>query len=638
MQSAIMRNRFVTRLLLCITATWTHRAGDAVLFLAAAAAAGVAGFALPAHADPALPDPGYIALDEGPPPLSVGASPKHLYTFGHPYRWPGGSLTWRYNDAGRPAGLSKSELIAGINAAAGQWMAACNVTIAQHAIYPETTMPAQTINGTAGSSDVNVFGWGDLSQPPAGNPFVSGVTFTSSRNGNLVDADTTFSTAFVTNASTLRRVAVHELGHALGLAHSNVEGQVMSGPGGSGNPGVPPTEYDGRASLQPDDIQGCLCLYGPSAANAGKGYLCELPSYRDFGSVPIGASSPVQMVTLSNGASAGAVTIDAITFSTPDYRGAGGCAPGTTLAPGGSCSFGMVFAPVSAVGSREAFVQIAADSLGPYAFPVIGTATGVPPRNYQGLWGNSPAGSESGWGISFAHQGDIIFATWFTYGADGKPLWLIAELNRMAADIYSGSIATVTGSAFDSVPFDSSRIVETIAGTMTVAFFDDNHASFAYAVNGTMQTKQITRSVFGPVPTCIWGAQPDLTRATNYQDLWSNAPLGSESGWGISFTHQGDIIFATWYTYDGDSKPLWLIAEARKVAPNVYSGPVSTVSGPAFDSVPFDSSKVVETLVGWTTLTFDDGNSATFSYRVNGVSQTKHLTRQVFRAPGTVCQ
>ena len=33
----------------------------------------------------------------------------------------------------------------------------------------------------------------------------------------------------------------------------------------------------------------------------------------------------------------------------------------------------------------------------------------------------APADSEPGWGINFAHQSDTIFATWFTYGADGKP-------------------------------------------------------------------------------------------------------------------------------------------------------------------------------------------------------------------------
>ena len=44
--------------------------------------------------------------------------------------------------------------------------------------------------------------------------------------------------------------------------------------------------------------------------------------------------------------------------------------------------------------------------------------------NHEGLWWNSPAGSESGWGINLAHQGDEIFATWFTYAHEGNPMWL----------------------------------------------------------------------------------------------------------------------------------------------------------------------------------------------------------------------
>ena len=53
--------------------------------------------------------------------------------------------------------------------------------------------------------------------------------------------------------------------------------------------------------------------------------------------------------------------------------------------------------------------------------------------------------------------------------------------------------------------------------------------------------------MFGPEPTCAWGRSLNLARATNYQDLWWNP---AESGWGVNFTHQGDIIFATWFTYD----------------------------------------------------------------------------------------
>jgi hypothetical protein len=35
-----------------------------------------------------------------------------------------------------------------------------------------------------------------------------------------------------------------------------------------------------------------------------------------------------------------------------------------------------------------------------------------PSNNFGGLWWNAPAGSEAGWGISVAHQGDVIFASW----------------------------------------------------------------------------------------------------------------------------------------------------------------------------------------------------------------------------------
>ena len=285
-------------------------AGGLPRVCAAIAAAGCLIATAMAWADVALPEPGYVALTEDPAPAPDARAPKHLYMFGVPYRWPG-ALTWRYNDAGRPPTLSKADMVAGINAVAGQWMAACNVSIAQHPSLPETTTPAQNVNGTALSANENVIGWGDLSLPPNGNAEISGITFTSSRNGALVDADTTFNPRHVIDAPALHRSALHELGHALGLAHSNVEGQVMSGPAGAGNPGVPPTEYDGQTELQPDDIQGCLCLYGPSPANLGKGYLCELPRYRDFGNVPLGSSSAVQMVTLRNAAASGNLTLDA---------------------------------------------------------------------------------------------------------------------------------------------------------------------------------------------------------------------------------------------------------------------------------------------------------------------------------------
>lgn len=51
----------------------------------------------------------------------------------------------------------------------------------------------------------------------------------------------------------------------------------------------------------------------------------------------------------------------------------------------------------------------------------------TPPFNVQGLWWRSPANSESGWGLNLIQQGDVLFATWFTYDTDGRGMWLVAS-------------------------------------------------------------------------------------------------------------------------------------------------------------------------------------------------------------------
>jgi hypothetical protein len=76
----------------------------------------------------------------------------------------------------------------------------------------------------------------------------------------------------------------------------------------------------------------------------------------------------------------------------------------------------------------------------------------------------------------------------------------------------------------------------------------------------------------------------------------------------------------------------------------VYTGQLFRTTGPAFNAVPF-APKFVATAVGTATLTFADGNNATFEYTVQlagmpiPVTQTKPVTRQLFLPPaGTMCQ
>ena len=261
------------------------------------------------------------------------------------------------------------------------------------------------------------------------------------------------------------------------------------------------------------------------------------------------------------------------------------------------------------------------------------------PLAWQGLWWKSPAASESGWGLNVAHQGDIVFATWFTYDAAGKAWWLSMTAPLVSGgNRFSGALHATHGPPFSAVPFDPTQVVATPVGTGTLTFNDANNGTFAYTVNGISQSKAITRQVFGPLPACRFGTQANLAAATNYQDLWWNAPAGSESGWGVNITHQGSTLFVTWFTYDVDGSPLWLSATAQKTAALTFSGTLYRTTGPAFNANPWSPAAVAATPVGSVTLTFANGNAAAFAYTVNGVSQVKQITRLVFQAPGTVCR
>jgi len=269
--------------------------------------------------------------------------------------------------------------------------------------------------------------------------------------------------------------------------------------------------------------------------------------------------------------------------------------------------------------------------------------------NYQGLWWSSPANSEPGWGISLAHQADTIFATWFTYSASGNAMWRTLIATKSASGSYSGNLYGRVGPPFNADPFDLTKVTGGVHGTGTLSFIDGNTGTLDIVIPcpfgcPTLRiTKSITQQQFGPLPTCVFGAQPDLSLATNYTDMWWAAPAASESGWGMFLTHQGDTIFATWFTYDLDGQSMWLVATATKSAPGHYVGALYRTTGPPNPYMPFDASMVVATQVGSMTLTFTDGNHADFAYTVNTsagtvVTQSKSITREVFAAPGTVCR
>jgi hypothetical protein len=259
-----------------------------------------------------------------------------------------------------------------------------------------------------------------------------------------------------------------------------------------------------------------------------------------------------------------------------------------------------------------------------------GTAPPPPPppaSNYEGLWWNP---GESGWGINMEHQGNTLFATWFTYDGTGKAWWLVLLANG-GGNEFSGAFYQTTGSPYDAATFNAGN--SSFVGPGKITFKDANTGTLDYTINGVTDSKPITREVFGALPVCASNDQPNWTQAKNYQGLWWNA---SEQGWGINFAHEGDTIFATWFTFDHDGSPLWLVGTMPRGEGQSFAGTLFRMSATPFGASPFVANTPAE--FGSATLTFADGNNATFTYTAGTTPRTKQLTRELFYPPAaTVC-
>src|SRR5205085_9321592 len=76
------------------------------------------------------------------------------------------------------------------------------------------------------------------------------------RAGLMAEADIQLNAGGLASPAATYPMVLHELGHAIGLDHSEVSGSVMAGP--------PAAEYSYSATLAADDIAACQSLYGAS--------------------------------------------------------------------------------------------------------------------------------------------------------------------------------------------------------------------------------------------------------------------------------------------------------------------------------------------------------------------------------------
>jgi hypothetical protein len=262
------------------------------------------------------------------------------------------------------------------------------------------------------------------------------------------------------------------------------------------------------------------------------------------------------------------------------------------------------------------------DTTGPYSVTVSLASTPAP--NYTGLWWIP---TESGWGINTNHQGDVLFATLFTYATDGEALWLVASnLARQPDGSFTGQLFRTRGPPYFTSPWTPSTVQASAVGTMTWRFNSVTSAQLVYTFEGRTVTKNVVRQDFAsPVPICT-PTTASRASETNYQDLWWGGQ--SESGWGINFTHQGTTIFGTLFNYDNAGRDIWLFSAMARQGDGSFNGLMYFANGPAYFTQPWTPIRTTE--LGAMTFRPTSGDRGTLTYNVGSTQIVKSILRQDF--------
>jgi hypothetical protein len=150
------------------------------------------------------------------------------------------------------------------------------------------------------------------------------------------------------------------------------------------------------------------------------------------------------------------------------------------------------------------------------------------------------------------------------------------------------------------------------------AVFGQDLTELTYNIDGQKGVKGLRKL---PISGPAGGPNFDLT------DIWWN-PI--ESGWGVSITHQNNAIFAVWFTYGDDGKVIWYPMPGGTWGGNTYTGTLYRTTSSPWLGVPYDSTKLKATAVGTMSFRFLDANTADITYTVDGITQTKTITRQPY--------
>ena len=204
--------------------------------------------------------------------------------------------------------------------------------------------------------------------------------------------------------------------------------------------------------------------------------------------------------------------------------------------------------------------------------------------------GGATGGTESGWGVNFAHQGDQVFAHLVHLRHHRQGLVAVdARQPQLRARHLQRPHLRRSRAAVQQFRRDRPR-----AGRRSVGNGDaDVHRRrqrqlSRYAVNRhRRRSSRSLATTFTPAPQPMLHLQlrpPPTSPPPPTTRTCGGSPTAPSPAGESMLAHQGNAMFATWYTYDGGT-PLWLSALAPRVnEQRVYGTLLSERRGRRFDA------------------------------------------------------
>jgi hypothetical protein len=153
--------------------------------------------------------------------------------------------------------------------------------------------------------------------------------------------------------------------------------------------------------------------------------------------------------------------------------------------------------------------------------PLLAHSADVPPFDVTGLWFDE---HHPGWGLGLVQQNDTVFATLFTYDANGAPSWLVATLQVGQDSTFGpspcanvsllGPLYQTRWPLFGSTSNPQGSMQVQTVGTLSVGISttssgiggcDRNILEIGYTINGVLNGAKVTHQTWSSNQARLYG-------------------------------------------------------------------------------------------------------------------------------------